>query len=178
MSNKKELNIADILRDCPPGIQLYSLIGGDVTFHEVAKRGDTECILCKYKGFSDGAPFDVYLANGAVNNVGECVLFPSKEMRDWEKFEKPIVIEELEYYGTYWYKITADKKKNKALMDKLVELMPDTTYMYKPNEEGFKEGRIVYNDFNSIRVVNDVDNSFVQVVKMLGIRLHVKGDKL
>ena len=178
MSKKKNLNIADILRDCPSGTELYSLVSGEVILHEVVKHSDVDVIVCKHKGFSDEAIKDHYLANGAINRVGECVLFPSKEIRDWKKFEKPIVIEEYGHCVPFWYKITADKKKNKALMDKLVELVPDTTYMYKPNEEEFKEGRIVYNNFNSIKVVNDVDNSFAQVVKMFGIRLHVKGDKL
>ena len=76
----------------------------------------------------------------------------------------------------YWYKITGDEEKDAALLDKLKDLMPDTTYLYQPNMdiEG-RKGRIVYNNVNHIEVINDVDRTFSQIVKMLGVELKVKG---
>ena len=53
--------------------------------------------------------------------------------------------------------------------------MPDTTYLYQPNMdiEG-RKGRIVYNNVNHIEVINDVDRTFSQIVKMIGVELKVK----
>lgn len=83
MENK--INIAEILKDCPKGVKLYSPLFGEVTLEEV----DTECtalITIKYnanicsKFFKTGL---YYNYEGA-----ECLLFPSSEMRDWSKFFK------------------------------------------------------------------------------------------
>lgn len=83
MENK--INIAEILKDCPKGMKLYSPLFGEVTLEEV----ETECtalIKIKYnanicsKFFKTGL---YYNYEGA-----ECLLFPSSEMRDWSKFFK------------------------------------------------------------------------------------------
>ena len=83
MENK--INIAEILKDCSKGTKLYSPLFGEVTLEEV----ETECtalIKIKYnanicsKFFKTGL---YYNYEGA-----ECLLFPSKEMRDWSKFFK------------------------------------------------------------------------------------------
>ena len=73
-----------ILKDCPGGTKLYSTIYGEVKFISVEKfkgiypiglknsRGDTFWLTQDGKYISS---FD-----------GECVLFPSKDQRDWSKF--------------------------------------------------------------------------------------------
>jgi hypothetical protein len=81
----KEINIAEILRDKPRGTKLYSMIHGKCSFEAVtdeifkinfctSKFGLTqsgECTLIKFGNMFDG---------------GECIIFPSKEMRNWYKF--------------------------------------------------------------------------------------------
>lgn len=78
------MNIAEILRMCPKGTKLYSPVFGEV---ELAKVDDDEdypitCITKNgvYRIFtSDGMIFCDY-------SDAECMLFPSKEQRDWSKF--------------------------------------------------------------------------------------------
>lgn len=52
--------------------------------------------------------------------------------------------------------------------------MPDTLYCYQSEESEYKVGRIVYNFHNSIRIENDIDRTFSQIVKMFGTELKVK----
>ena len=80
----KNLNLAEILKDCPKGTKLYSPIYGDV---ELVKIYDG----CEYPievRLSDDM-HDSYTKDGRINMDydGECMLFPSKEQRDWSKFK-------------------------------------------------------------------------------------------
>lgn len=77
----KEINIAEILKDCPKGIYLYSPILGCVRFEKVEDA--TIIVSC---GFCE----HIFRWNGRfhINNEGECMLFPSKDQRDWSKFRK------------------------------------------------------------------------------------------
>lgn len=74
---KEELNIAEILKDKPKGTKLYSPIFGEVKYDSVL-LGDIKVLYsCTDRHF--------YM-NGKSCMNGECLLFPSKEMRDWSKF--------------------------------------------------------------------------------------------
>lgn len=82
------MNIAKILKYCPKGTKLYSLIHGEVTLDEVN-------YACNYPirvitSVKDNEYFD---SEGLYNQRyfdGECILFPSKEQRDWSKFRIPV----------------------------------------------------------------------------------------
>ena len=78
MENK--INIAEILKDKPQGIRLYSPIFGECAFCFVREETDDICVK-KHNG--EKAFFD---SKGLYNTLGECLLFPSREMRDWGKF--------------------------------------------------------------------------------------------
>ena len=79
----ENLNLVEILKDCPEGTKLYSTVFGEVEFESIndiigpivvtTNIGDPECFT------ADGKMFARY--------NGECVLFPSKEQRDWSKFK-------------------------------------------------------------------------------------------
>lgn len=74
---KEELNIAEILKDKPKGTKLYSPIFGEVKYDRVL-LGDIKVLYsCTDRHF--------YM-DGKFSMNGECLLFPSKEMRDWDKF--------------------------------------------------------------------------------------------
>jgi len=78
MENKN--NVAEILKDCPSGTKLYSIVHGEVELVDVYNN----LIRCK---FSTGITFISFYSDGRwIENVGECILFPSKENRDWSKF--------------------------------------------------------------------------------------------
>lgn len=73
------MDIAEILETVLKGTKLYSPIFGDVTFEDIRHgyiRVSTNHIIREFH--SDGR----YYANG------ECMLFPSRENRDWSTFKK------------------------------------------------------------------------------------------
>ena len=80
----ENLNLVEILKDCPKGTKLYSTVYGDVDFDGI--RNGSEYLVKYVK--SDGSIGSVS-AQGLVLACydGECTLFPSKEQRDWSKFK-------------------------------------------------------------------------------------------
>lgn len=77
---EKELNIAAILMDKPAGTKLWSPIFGDCTLDETPSENSVIGVYATEK-----VP-ETFYPNGKYDEHGECVIFPSKEMRDWEKF--------------------------------------------------------------------------------------------
>ena len=79
--SKENLNLVEILKDCPEGTKLYSPIYGDVEFVRIEDRNRTYPIQVKSKD-----EFFCFTAQGKRYEQGECLLFPSREQRDWTKF--------------------------------------------------------------------------------------------
>lgn len=75
---EKELNVAEILKNKPVGLKLYSNTFGYISFNVVHKD--------KIYFLSEDDYTHSVKSNGKMYDDGECVIFPSKEMRDWEKF--------------------------------------------------------------------------------------------
>lgn len=84
----ENLNLVEILKDCPKGTKLYSPVFGDVEFVRV------------YQNDSVDFSIEFKLSDNSINSVtrdgrlyeefnGECILFPSKDQRDWSKFKAP-----------------------------------------------------------------------------------------
>lgn len=73
-----EINIVEILKDKPVGLKFYSNTFGYISFNGVHKD--------KVYFFSEDTNAHSVKPNGKMYDGGECIIFPSKEMRDWEKF--------------------------------------------------------------------------------------------
>ena len=81
----ENLDLTKILDGCPKGIDFYHTVYGTVLFNSIDL--DSEY------------PIRFIVGKNQVNSVtksglaisdykGECILFPSKEQRDWSKFER------------------------------------------------------------------------------------------
>ena len=81
----ENLDLTKILEGCPKGIDFYHTVYGTVLFNSIDL--DSEY------------PIRFIVGKNQVNSVtksglaisdykGECILFPSKEQRDWSKFER------------------------------------------------------------------------------------------
>lgn len=80
------MNIAEILKYCPKGTKLYSLVHGEVTLEEVKSA-----VKYPIKVALNDKLSTYYTKDGLFFiECGDCVLFPSKEQRDWNKFRLPI----------------------------------------------------------------------------------------
>ena len=82
----ENIDLTKILKDCPEGTTLYSTVYGVVRFDEIDKDKTYPISLytntaCIFNVTSDGRL--------AKNYNGECTLFPSKDQRDWRKFNAP-----------------------------------------------------------------------------------------
>ena len=80
------LDLVKILKDCPKGTKLYSAIHGEVALDQVNNIDEDYPIVinCIHGliGYTYDGRFD-------IDCNGECVLFPSKDQRDWSKFVVP-----------------------------------------------------------------------------------------
>lgn len=75
---EQNINISEILKDKPVGLKFYSNTFGYISFNGVHKD--------KVYFFSEDTNAHSVKPNGKMYDGGECIIFPSKEMHDWEKF--------------------------------------------------------------------------------------------
>ena len=82
---EEKINIAEILKDKPKGTKLYSSACGKCKLEEVDDKSFKISFYNSKFGFMNGG--EGYLdKSGKLYDDGECIVFPSKEMRDWGKF--------------------------------------------------------------------------------------------
>lgn len=81
------MNIANLLKYCPKGTKLYSTIFGEVTFDRIDVNEEYPILVYKiddtHISFDEEGRYVKYYNS-------ECVLFPSKDQRDWSKFRLPL----------------------------------------------------------------------------------------
>lgn len=80
-----KLNIAEILKDKPKGTKLYSSACGKCELKEADDKSFKISFYSSRFGFMTGGE-GTFGKNGNLYDDGECIIFPSKEMRDWSKF--------------------------------------------------------------------------------------------
>lgn len=112
------MNIAEILKRMPSGTKIYSsLHGAEVELVEVTEDKRELIII---KEHSTSLARDTFFPDGSYRKGGECMLFPSKDKREWENitlglkpFDRVLVKDhkddtwEIEFFNDY----TDDKKK-------------------------------------------------------------------
>lgn len=83
----ENLDLVKILKNCPKGTKLYSAIHGEVTLEYVKDTAPYYPI-----GISLDNRLVAYACDGRfdIGCEGECMLFPSKNQRDWSKFNTPV----------------------------------------------------------------------------------------
>ena len=80
-----KINIVEILKDKPQGTKLYSSACGKCELKEADDKSFKVSFYSSKFGFMNGGE-GTFDKNGKLYDDGECVVFPSKEMRDWRKF--------------------------------------------------------------------------------------------
>lgn len=83
----KELNLCEILKDCPKGTKLWSPVWGNMTLIRINNESIYPIVLS-----ADGFNNVSLHSDGRMYGVkeSECILFPSKEQRDWSKFKTSV----------------------------------------------------------------------------------------
>lgn len=136
----ENIDLTKILKDCPKGTKFYSPICGEVDFIEI--RSYKEYPIVTKKGISEYKFTEKGLYYADVD--GECLLFPSKDQRDWSKFTAP------------WYK--KEKFDPKALhpFDKVLVFDSDrpwTPLMFSYLEYSLNYPRMQCFDFAARKVI-------------------------
>ena len=86
----ENIDLTNILKDCPKGTKFYTSIWGEVTFIEIKK--DQNCLypICIDTNTSSICTNLTKDGRYLINRTGtECILFPSKDQRDWSKLTAP-----------------------------------------------------------------------------------------
>lgn len=106
----ENIDLRKILKDCPKGTILYSLIHGYVEFFQILDKGSRVIEVISIS--SSGKRYvEHYTFRGQLHSVynnDECVLFPSQTQRDWSKFSAP------------WYKKEKFDPKTLKVLDKVL----------------------------------------------------------
>ena len=76
----ENIDLTKILKCCPEGTKFWSMLDEEVEFVDI----DGDCIVFRVTKTNKETFY--YNDGKAYRGIGECVLFPSKEQRDWSKF--------------------------------------------------------------------------------------------
>lgn len=111
----ENLNLVEILKDCPKGMELWSPLCGECELFMIA-HGEDFPVVVHVPAINRGIRFTEdgkYFKNG-----GECLLFPSREQRDWSKFQRPFKDGDVIYVRTgssQWVSIFKEDTENKIV---------------------------------------------------------------
>ena len=165
-----KINIVEILKDKPQGTKLYSSACGKCKLEEVDDKSFKISFYNSKFGFMNGG--EGYLdKNGKLYDDGECVVFPSKEMRDWRKFS--------------WKKgdvLVSNDGKREVLFktwerDSYTKFVGLHCLIFNDNEEvEYDNGTTVFNtnDFKGIET-EDVAQTYINTVEeRLGGKLNLE----
>ena len=81
----ENIDLTKILKDCPKGTKFYTSVWGEASFERILERRFYTIGIDTMSGYK-------YLTKeGRYTNAddAECILFPSKDQRDWSKFTAP-----------------------------------------------------------------------------------------
>ena len=114
----ENIDLTKILKDCPKGTKLYSTIHGEVTLIDSNDTSQHYPISVRL----NDKTVEIFTYEGKLLNKfdGECILFPSKDQRDWSKFTAP------------WYKKGKFDPKTLKPFDRVL-VRDDASHTWKCN---------------------------------------------
>lgn len=105
----ENIDLTKILKDCPKGTKFYTPVWGEVVFIEVKKY--KKCLYPICINTNASTSYTCLAKDGRYitsREETECILFPSKDQRDWSKFTTP------------WYKKAKFDPKTLKPFDKVL----------------------------------------------------------
>ena len=124
----ENIDLTKILDGCPTGTKLYSTLQGEVYFVRINFYNARPIVLSVYNKSVGTTIYECYAKDGRYNSFydGECTLFPSKDQRDWSKFER------------FWDKFKVEKFDPKTLLpfDKVLT-RDESKYCWNVNFFGY-----------------------------------------
>lgn len=103
----ENIDLTKILKDCPKGTKFYHLIYNEVYFVRINEDRNHPIYFSFHP--NDLPSINVSKDGKHIKHFdGECIIFPSKEQRDWNKFTAP------------WYKAERFNPKTLKPFDKVI----------------------------------------------------------
>ena len=81
----KNIDLTKILKDCPKGTKFYTPIWGEVSFEKILDRAVYTIEIDTGSGYCHLTKEGCYIKS----DDAECIIFPSKEQRNWSNFSAP-----------------------------------------------------------------------------------------
>lgn len=78
----ESLDLTRILKNCPQGYYFYTPLCGNVRFLKILPNNEIFVYNSRGNEFS-------FMKDGSYMKNGECLLFPSFDIRDWSEFTAP-----------------------------------------------------------------------------------------
>ena len=85
----ENIDLTKILKDCPKGTKLYSPLVGEVEFERILDDSAYSVITYNNGRALSFTSEGLYYDYDDAGEEAECLLFPSKDQRDWSKFTAP-----------------------------------------------------------------------------------------
>lgn len=167
---KNKINIAELLEDCPKGMELYSPIFGEVYLDKI--RPHLSIVVTTNE--DRGNIKEEFFYDGRYGINGECMLFPSKGKTTWEgfvpscKFKDGDVISVI-INKTLWYGIY--KKEFNTILYCHVSYSNSTEGLYPSNEAGMCK----LADIEEIRLATEEEKQVLfDIIKANGFKWNSK----
>ena len=81
----EKIDLTKILKNCPKGTKLYTPVWGEVTFRKILNG-----MIYAFSIETCNGNICLTKEGCYINKDGaECIIFPSKDQRDWSKFNAP-----------------------------------------------------------------------------------------
>ena len=112
----ENIDLTKILKNCPEGTTFYTTVWGEVSFVEILEHNGVYSFR-----------FDTAIGSLSLTKEGcfldkdydtECIIFPSKDQRDWSKFSAP------------WYKKERFDPKTLKPFDKVLMRIGNNDYKW------------------------------------------------
>lgn len=154
---EQKINIAELLKDCPKGTKLYSPICGECELVEVYTERTEHFIKVKRFINKDWSKEHTFRYDGTVNidEDCECLLFPSKEVRDWN------------YFHAKYAKLSSNRDITRRICDKF--------FGVKPNREDITDSDIcVKRNDGKIEFLYDTNSVLYNYILSTGTELKLE----
>lgn len=81
----EEIDLIELLKGVPKGTKFYSVVHGEILLKELYFPDKNHIAFVAGYYYCE---IVIYNKNGKLHPYGECLIFPSKDNRDWSKFNK------------------------------------------------------------------------------------------
>ena len=137
----EKINIAELLKDCSKGTKLYSPICGNCKILKIYSGLGLDVI-------NDADEVFNFSYDGRYNLNGECLLFPSKDNRDWNTFRPFKDGDILTYTGNYTTTFIYRNKDNEPHL---------STSFYVACNDAPSRNFLIYNKYTLIALNENCD---------------------